>query len=342
MPGINQRRPRSLKAGWLKKVPDFVRSISLSPDAQWIACGDASGTVSIVSAASGDIRAQWSVSTQPISNLLWSKTDQLIYASGNSVTIADPGNEAKREFRTIDTNAFWIEDLTLSACGERFALCADKTAQVYRLDGTCIFETPPQESTVAGAAFLDAQRLATSCYGRVGIWDIGDGREQRHFSWKGSLFRPHPSPDGSVIACGCQDSSVHFWRMKSGQDSRMMGYPGKPRFLDWNKDSTLLATAASDTLLVWNFHGSGPEGTTPMVMEGHGRPISAMTFHPSMDLVLSGDEQGMILIWGPEKGEIPVALAALHGEVSALAWLPEGNLFIAGDGDGNLARFSST
>ncbi len=340
MPGINHRTPRPLNPRWTAQLPEFVRTIAVSPDSRWIACGDASGTLSIFSTDSGELRTQKLLFDSPVSFLRWPRSDRLVCTGGGSVTIIDPGDDGPTRHITFDTDAFWIEDLAISADNDRFVLCTDKIARVYTFDGTSSFVTPPQASTLTGAAFLDDDRLVTSCYGSVCIWDVLRGELYREFSWKGSFFRPHPSPDASVIACGCQDSSVHFWRLPSGRDSQMMGYPGKPHLLDWSHDSHLLATAASTVLLVWSFRDSGPEGTTPVTMEGHGCPISAMNFHPQLDLVLSGDEIGMLLLWNPKQGEIPLALATLQAEISALAWHKDGQSFFAGDGNGNLARFA--
>ena len=35
------------------------------------------------------------------------------------------------------------------------------------------------------------------------------------------------SPDGSVVASGCQDNNVHFWRFPQGKDTVLPGTPAE-------------------------------------------------------------------------------------------------------------------
>lgn len=49
------------------------------------------------------------------------------------------------------------------------------------------------------------------------------------------------APDGRTVA-GCQDHSVHFWRVASGKDAQMCGYPAKPRQISFSWDGRWLAT----------------------------------------------------------------------------------------------------
>lgn len=166
------------------------------------------------------------------------------------------------------------------------------------------------------------------------------GELLQELPWKGSLFQPHPSPDGATLACGCQDASVHFWRLASGRDSEMSGYPSKPRCLAWSSDSSLLATSAAQAVLVWSFL-DGPEGTTPHTLGLNARPISALSFHPEKNLLLSGAEDGILFLWDPISDATPRAMATMFGEVACVHWLPGAESFPAGDSSGYLGTFGS-
>lgn len=340
MSGLNKERVlRPLNAQWACELPDFIRTLEASPDGQWLAVGDASGAISLLSCASGELRQQWTPSSEPVDTLYWPTADHLLGTAGNQVFLEELSGDAPQRQLDLEVDAFWIEDLTLGPQGDRFALCAKKTASVYQLDGTLLFETPEHHTTISGLAFMGPRRLATACYGHVHIWDIASGEEAHQFNWKGSLFRPHPSPDAKVVACGCQDNSIHFWRVTSGKDSQMTGYPGKPNHLDWSHDSTLLATASSRILLTWDFSGDGPENTKPYVLDMHDTPITAMAFHPQKPIVLSGDEEGMALLWKPRTDEMPFAFTTLTSSLSELHWHPDGQTFFLGSETGQLGRF---
>ncbi len=337
MPGITP--PQLVEATWLRQLPEFIRAIAESPDGERIAVADASGQVLILGVADGESQQRWQLHDEPITGLRWPRPDRLVsIAEDGTARIIDPEDYGRR-VALIETDAFWIEDLDICHTSKRLALCAGKKAQVWSLDGDKEWESQPHESTVSGVSFLPQKSLlATACYGAMRIWDHDSGGEKEQLTWKGSLFKPHPSPDGSVVACGCQDDSVHFWRLETGRDSEMSGYPAKPRCLAWSTDSTLLATSAAQAVLVWSF-SEGPEGTSPFVLQVHEAPVSAMGFHPTRKLLLSGSEDGIILLWAPQNGPTPMAMATMVGEVSAARWLPRDNRFVAGDSLGYVGRF---
>ena len=68
------------------------------------------------------------------------------------------------------------------------------------------------------------------------------GRAAKGLKWKGSMLVLAWSPDGKYIATGDQDSTVHFWTTKTGEDLMMSGYPMKVRELSWDCTSRYLAT----------------------------------------------------------------------------------------------------
>jgi WD40 repeat protein len=164
----------------------------------------------------------------------------------------------------------WVEHVAWAPAGGRIATAAGKKLCVWMPDGERIVETEPLASTVTALAWRsDGSGLAATCYGGVHILPFVAGAKMRHLAWKGSLISLAWSPDAKVIACGNQDSSVHFWRLKSGQDSQMSGYPFKPKALAWDSESKLLATSGDADVTVWDFRGKGPEGTQPLQLEGH-------------------------------------------------------------------------
>ena len=333
-------RPLLVEPTWLHQLQDYIRAVDLADEGEQMAVGDASGQVSILEQSDGRCRQRWSLHDHPITGLRWANPNRLVSTGEDgTVQIIDPGDDGQ-EIAQIETDAMWIDDLDIDPLGKRLAFCAGRRAHVFSLEGESIWKSKPHESTISGVAFLPKESLvATSCYGAMRIWNYETGREVELMKWKGSLFEPHPSPDGAVVACGCQDDSVHFWRLETGRDSEMSGYPAKPRCLAWSRDSKLLATSAAHVQLVWDFSGTGPEGTTPYVLPVHEKAVTTMDFHPRRNLLLSGAEDAMIMWWTPEEDSPPMGLAMMMGELAALRWLPEGDAFIAGDANGYVGRF---
>jgi WD40 repeat protein len=198
-------------------------------------------------------------------------------------------------------------------------------------------ETEPLESTVTGLAFRrDGTGIAVSCYGGVHVLPLVPDARPRHLAWKGSLVSLAWSPDAKVIAAGSQDGTVHFWRLASGRDSEMTGYPAKPRALAWDAESKLLATAGDRVVTVWDFRGKGPEGTAPLQLKGHQGLCTALAFGHTRSVLASGSQDTSVLVWEPRRGSKPVRFGFLEDEITAIRWLPGDRGLVAADASGSL------
>jgi WD40 repeat protein len=235
----------------------------------------------------------------------------------------------------------WVEHVAWAPAGGRLATAAGRKVRVWTTDGDPVVETEPLASTVTALAWrADGSGLAATCYGGVHILPFVPGAKVRHLSWKGSLISLAWSPSAKVIACGSQDCSVHFWRLSSGQDSQMSGYPFKPKALAWDSESKLLATAGDATVTVWDFRGKGPEGTRPLQLEAHKAVCTRLAFHPKKGLLASGSQDTGVLLWEPRRGDKPTRFAFLEDEITALAWLPTGQGLLGADASGNVSLWS--
>jgi WD40 repeat protein len=131
------------------------------------------------------------------------------------------------------------------------------------------------------------------------------------------------SPDGKFLATGDQDATVHFWIMATKQDLQMWGYPTKVRELAWDCSSRYLATGGSPEVTIWDCSGKGPAGTRPISLKAHENFISALTYQHQGAQLASADQDGLVLLWRPDKKRQPIAHARADSGVSRLAWSPD-------------------
>jgi len=346
-PAASPRRPAivPLARVWARDVGDYVSAGEVSRDGRWCAVGLGDGRLLGIALDSG--RELFCREAHPGGVLELS-----LAPDGGAV--ATCGQDAQARVWGADGtclrdlpgggSAGWVEHVAWAPSGDYVATAAGRTVRVWaRAGGAPRLEPAPLASTVSGLAWsADSVDLAAAGYGGVRVWRVGDGAPSRFFPWKGSLVSMAWSPDGAVIACGSQDNSVHFWRLATGQDSEMRGYPCKPRALAWDRASTLLATAGAETVTLWDFTGDGPEGTRPLQLRGHRGVCTRLAFSPRDGTLASGGRDSAVLVWHPRRTTRPLRVAFLDDEITVLAWHPAASALLGGDAKGNLALWASS
>jgi WD40 repeat protein len=162
--------------------------------------------------------------------------------------------------------------------------------------------------------------VVTSCYGGVQVFDSATLGVTRRFRWKGSILTLALSTDERIVAVGCQDDSVHFWRFADSQDAQMTGYETKPTSLSWSADSRDLATNGGATVPVWSFDRRGPEGRPPRQLAAHRAPVSQVAFAPAGTQLATGCRDGKVLLWDVGAAENPISGAQMDAGIEFIAW----------------------
>ncbi len=335
---LNRARPRGkteLPILYQVDVGDYVTRVAVSRDGAYVAASAGDGVVSIFGTKQGERKALVEAHPGGALTLAWSPREDLLISGGQDGTaklIALDGTS-----KVIVDGAGCVEHLAWSPNGETVACSAGRDIALWNRSTDAGERLSGHASTVTGVAFdASGANLYASCYGGVQVWSSAARTRKRHYEWKGSLISLCLSPDASVVACGSQDGSVHFWRTASGKDAEMHGYPSKPRALAWDNFSSMLATAGAPSVTVWDFGGKGPEGSKPMVLQGHQAFVSALTFAPKKALLASGGDDSGVLLWFPRKQLTPLGFSFVDGAVSGLAFHPSQRLLFAGDAQGTL------
>jgi WD40 repeat protein len=256
----------------------------------------------------------------PVQSIAWHpRTDHLL-STGQDGAVRSWQAPFDAPRTLMSPGEHWADAACWSPDGKRAAVAVGARGYVIS-PGADAIEIGPVESTITALSFSPSGKsLGVACYGGVRLFDPANARATRRLDWKGSMLSLAFSPNGSIVACGCQDHSVHFWRIASGKDAQMSGYPAKPRSVEFTHDGRWLATSGDATICLWPFDGRGPEGRKPIELTGHPDVVTALACAPHVDLVLSGDRSGMIAIWAPPSLTTPVVVSQLRGRITQVAW----------------------
>lgn len=247
-------------------------------------------------------------------------------------TTAD--EEAPRTVAT-DARCRWIDHVAIAPDGT-IAWSAGKDVFVQAGDGEPRTTTAP--STVGGLAFAPkGLRLAIGHYNGATLWYPGAPQAPLvPLEWKGSHLDIAFSPDGRYVVTAMQEPTLHGWRISDGKHMRMSGYTAKVRAMAFSAGGSFLATSGAPQLVVWPFHGEdGPIGREPMLLAPHEAKVTAVACHPSLDVVATGYEDGLILLVRISDGGEILARQPGGAMVTALGWDDGGALLAFGTEDGD-------
>ncbi len=341
---------------WSVELSDATSALAVQPGDGLVAVGSLGGEAVVLDPAYGQVVATLPGHDFGVLSVAWSPDGDRLAVGG-----AD-GRLAVREpdgTRVADvTLQGWVGALAWSADGTRLAVASGRDVHVVDRDGAGLRQYPGQRSTVTDVAWAGSRnRLGVAAYGGLRWYEPDDVRDDpvKDFDWKGSLLVLEVSPDQRWAASGNQDSSVHVWRLWSGEDLEMTGYPSKVAALAWDRSSRWLAAAGSNDVTVWDHAGRGPQGRAPVVLETHGSLVTALAYQHQGPLLASGARDGVVAVWpaagvgvgravsrasarrgGPTPGPKPLVVLRPAAPVGAVEWsVDDRDVLVAGD-DGTL------
>jgi WD40 repeat protein len=324
-----------------------VFSQSTSPDATCLACspkgayvvtGARDGTVTIWDVPTGRQSLQFKHNPGYICGVAISSDDNRVataYAD-HSVAIWDAKSGrliASKQYPDVMRSVAFSPDGGLVASASE-----DGTVRVMSTaTNEDLFTLKGHQYEVRAVAFSpDGQHLATSSLDRtVKIWHAHRGPSP--FRLRGhtaSLGRVIFSPNGNILASSSSDRTMKVWDVNTGQ---LLFAPlanwKEIRTVTYNADGRRLAAAYSDGTVTFYDAISGREKSTVNL---HSSEIPrAAAFSPNcLMLAAAGQRRGkngealpwQINLWDAETGRLIRALAGHKGEVSGLAFSPDGAL----------------
>ncbi|MBC7975710.1 MAG: WD40 repeat domain-containing protein [Myxococcales bacterium] len=317
---IKPRGNEAMSAPVLAAIGVYPCAMAWSSHGDVLAIGGDRGEVKLIDAITTETRLAFQAHDGPVQSLAWHPRRHTLLTTGQDGAARLWHRPYETSTELIAPGDTWVDHACWSASGDHAAVARGARAHVVVPSKTSIV-TRPVGSTIAGLAFTPSGKsLGVASYGGVQLFDPATGIPTRTLAWKGSMLSIAFAPKGGVVACGCQDHSVHFWRIASGKDAEMSGFPAKPRRVSFSHDGRWLATGGDTSLSLWPFDGKGPEGRAPIQLDPHPDVITELAFAPRIDMLLSGSRDGTVALWMPPTLSTPVKTARLSGKVTHVGW----------------------
>jgi WD40 repeat protein/transcriptional regulator with XRE-family HTH domain len=329
---------------------DVVNGLAFTPDSRSLLSGSDDGTLRLWDVAGGESLRVLQGYTASLLDLDWSP-DGTRLASAGADTLVTLWDVAGATLPRVLRGHRWdVYGVAWSPDGSRLASSGWENA--IRLwdpaTGTCVQvlrDLDHPETVFYGVAWSpDGHLLASGTYQRgLQVWDVAARSlrwaDRAHVTW---IRRVAWSPDGTRLVGGGDDGHVYVWDASDGTlHQRLAGHQGRVTSVAWSPDGSRLGSGGGSRdggeLVVWDAHSGERHpawGAGNSALAGHPGVVSALSWAPSGELLLSGGSDGMLRWWEVPSGECVRVREAHQGTVQSLKVSPDGSRLASCGDDG--------
>lgn len=325
---------------WSVALDDYVIDLAWSPAASKIAVITVDGSVFLIDdlVDSGQFKliGQHACGGNSVS---WRCDGAEFATAGQDGLVKIWDGYSGQELKSLEAGNSWVSKAVFSPCHKVLATAAGKHLKLWDEQYEKVYESSDHLSTIADVGWNpDGSGIAAAAYYGLTLHVPGKQKQPRKYSWKGSSLSLAWSPDTKYIATGEQDSTVHFWHLKSGEDAQMYGFPTKVLELSWHPTGKWLATSGGAAICLWDCSGKGPAGKEPQQYDAHLTKLTDLAFHPEGELLASTDALAYLFLWHPFESNDVTGGVSLSSPASCLRWSSKGKLAV-GEQEGKVVIF---
>ena len=174
--------------------------------------------------------------------------------------------------------------------------------------------------------------LATAdSYSQIRLWQVEEGQQilawSGHKGWTRALSF---SPDGKILASGCDDRTVHLWDVSTGQRRQVLpGHAGWVLFVAFSQDGKFLASSSEDkTIKLWNIQTNQCYRT----FGGHTAWVCYVAF--SCDgRIASASADRTLKLWDIETGQCLKTIQAHDNVIGFVTFSADGQTLVSASED---------
>ncbi|MCG8412768.1 MAG: WD40 repeat domain-containing protein [Pseudomonadales bacterium] len=298
---------------------------------QWLAVINVDSEVLVVDAKTGTVIKNWKAHDEGALALAWHPRLPIFASSCQNGFVKLWEIDDQHSIEQVSEIALqsesdnpWIELIKWRRDGKQLAIASGNSVKLSSAQGDVETSLPFPGGTIGAMAWHPkGSLLGIAGYGGILIYNALDPvAKPIELNWKGSLLSLSWSPDGKFIVAGCQDNTVHVWRLRSRQDSLMSGFAYKPLQLTWSNGGKRLLTGGTKDLVIWSFNRKGAEEGAPDARSFHDHAICAIGVASNGKGIASGCRNGHIAVWESVNDVKPRVSTTLDSRVEHLQWSP--------------------
>lgn len=328
---------------WAAALDDYVIDLAWSPDGSLLAAASAAGPVWLFASADGSKQHLLPGHEMGTNAVAFAPAGAVLASGGQDGAVKLWDAVAGQHVATAKLGADWVEHLAWEPLSKDpmarrlsfLAAAAGRKFVFINPDGTVLptsFKPAPKTITALGWE-PEGDCCAIAYFGGVQLWDRATTCLQKEYEYNNGIHALVWSPDGKWLVSGNQDPSVHLWVPAANEELQMSGYETKVKHLSFDHGSHWLATGGGRDACIWDCSGEGPEGREPAMLP-HDAPVCALAFQNSHGLLATASQDGVVMLWSPERKNPLRATVKMPAAATKLLWSPDDSLLAIGSEKG--------
>ena len=280
---------------------------------------------------------------------------------------------------TITVGSLYVNFVSFSADGRTLASasCTAALIQLWEIHGTLRFDGELVRGHTGSVSALDfspdGNTLASGGGDQtVVLWDKSKRMVISSLRCGAAVTAVVFSSDGKMLAIGSQSHEVLLWDAQTYSLRQLIGLTGVAISLSFSHDGTTLASAGSDSIILWDvatcavtckipgteFRSSSfcrdnnqtktlavgrsggevvlvdvANGKATLTLKGHTKTVHAAAFNSTTTTLASGGADTNILLWNVVTGEVTSTLKYHQEAVLAVAFSGDDKTLVSGGKD---------
>ena len=306
------------------QFPRTMRAVSFAPGGRSLGLAGDSRTVLIVDPLTGKVGRSFRGDTSAIHSLQFSPDGRFVATANEVGMIRLWAANARRDVaESVSLGRAGAAAFTPNA--RRLAVLVPGRVKVVDVPEQRVLASCPH-SEAPFALSPDGAVIASPASGRVRLIDVTTQRAWAIHTETDAASRLAFSPDGTHLAIGTYDGSIHYWDLVAARESARYRHTGTITSLGLSPDATLLAAISREgSLRVWNL--AAPRQSGELAADA----VGPLAFSPDGRWIAFGD--GTKVRLRELAGKREIALLAPAQRLMCLAYSPDGRTLATGTAD---------
>jgi WD domain, G-beta repeat len=324
---------------WAKELDDYVRQVYFILDGLYVLAVTSGGKAYAFSRAGNNRLFSRQLHEGAVISSAVSQQHHALATGGEDGRFVLSDLHSGDILYAFNATGKWIEHVACSPDGKFFAFSCATKVMIVTADGQLYDTIQQSKNTISALAWHeDGNTLAIGFFGGVYLYSVDTMELYQFLPWKNAVVSLSISPDKRFVCSGTQDYQVHIWPLPYHPegDLAMSGFPNKVKHLHWHHEGSTLATNSGKMVVVWDFSGIGPANKEPDMLKGHFLNVTALAFQHHNDLLVSGDEGGLLFFFCPKISSHSDYIVNIQDAITTLCWSPDDRFVLVGTAGGGL------